>query len=122
MPSRATSSRSDEVSTVRHRNVSHEREIIYRIIESAERPHRPRREAWEDRYGAREKWEVFAVILLLLATHILLALFGLIMAAVSEQLLDITFAILDFFIAWGNLILDYMTTWVQGFCTWKWFW
>lgn len=122
MSSHATSSRSDEVSTVHHRNVSREREIVYRIIESAERPHRRRRERWEDRYGSREKWEVLAIILLLLATHILLALLGLIMAAVSGQLMQVMFPIFDFFVAWGNLILDYMSTWVQGFSTWKWLW
>lgn len=122
MSSHATSSRSDEVSTVHHRNVSREREIVYRIIESAERPRRRRREHWEDRYGSREKWEVLAIILLLLATHILLALVGLIMSAVSGQLLHVMTPIFDLFVTWGNVILDYMSTWVQGFSTWKWLW
>lgn len=122
MSSHATSSRSDEVSTVHHRNVSREREIVYRIIESAERPRRHRCEHWEDRYGSREKWEVLAIILLLLATHILLALVGLIMSAVSGQLIHVMTPIFDLFVAWGNVILDYMSTWVQGFSTWKWLW
>lgn len=122
MSSHATSSRSDEVSTVRHRNVSREREIVYRIIESAERPRRPRREQWEDRYGTREKWEVVAIILLLLATHVILALIGLVMAAISEHLMEVVFCVLDFFFAWGNLVLSYMTTWIEGFGTWKWLW
>ncbi len=122
MSSHATSSRSDEVSTVHHRNVSREREIVYRIIESAERPRRRRREHWEDRYGSREKWEVLAIILLLIATHILLALVGLIMSAVSGQLMHVMTPIFDLFVTWGNVILDYMSTWVQGFSTWKWLW
>lgn len=122
MSSHATSSRSDEVSTVHHRNVSRERKIIYGIIESAERPHHRHREQWEDRYGSREKWEVFAIILLLLATHILLALLGLIMAVVSEHLTQVMFLFFDFFVAWGNVILDYMLSWVQAFATWKWLW
>lgn len=119
MSSYATSSHSDEISTVYHRNISREREIVYRIIESAEHPRRHNRKQWEDRYGIREKWEVLAIILLLLATHILLALFGLIMSAVSGQLLEFIFPIFDFFMAWGNLILDYLSTWVQNFATWK---
>lgn len=122
MSSRATSSRQDEVSTVHHRNVSREREIIYRIIESSERPRRRRRENWEDRYGSREKWEVFAVILLLLATHILLALLGLIISALSGHLMQLMAPIFDLLVAWGFVVLDYVTTWVQGFSTWKWLW
>lgn len=122
MSSHATSSRSDEVSTVHHRNVSREREIVYRIIESAERPRRRRRDHWEDRYGSREKWEVFAIILLLLATHLLLALLGLIMAAMSGHLMRLMAPIFDLFLAWGYVILDYVSTWVQGFSTWKWLW
>lgn len=122
MSSHATSSRSDEVSTVRHRNVSHEREVVYRIIESAERPRHIHRAQWEDHYGTREKWEVLAIILLLIATHILLALLGLIMAAVSEHLMHFMLSIFDFFVTWGNFVLSYMSTWVQGFVTWKWLW
>lgn len=122
MSSHATSSRSDEVSTVHHRNVSREREIVYRIIESAERPRRRRRDHWEDRYGSREKWEVLAIILLLIATHVLLAIIGLIMSAMSEQLVQLMAPIFDIFVTWGMVILDYMSTWVEGFYTWKWLW
>lgn len=122
MSSHATSSRSDEVSTVHYRNVSHERDIIYRIIESAERPRRPRREHWEDRYGSREKWEVVAIIFLLVATHVLLAIIGLIMTVMSEHLFQLMTPIFDIFVTWGMMILDYMSTWVEGFYTWKWLW
>lgn len=122
MSSHATSSRSDEVSTVYHRNVGREREIVYRIIESAERPRRRRREHWEDRYGSREKWEVAAIIGLLIATHVILAIFGLFMSIMSEHLFHLMAPIFDLFIAWGYVVLDYVWTWVPGFSTWKWLW
>lgn len=119
MSSHATSSRNDESSTIRHRNVNQERATVLRIIESAERP-RPRhhRKEWKDYYGIHEKLEVIAIILLLVATHILLAL----LAVLSSQLLEWMVAIFDLFVSWGDIILTYLSTWIQGMAIWKWLW
>lgn len=99
MSSYATSSKVDENSNIRHRNVDHEREKVLNIIESAERrrPHL--------HHALREIWEVIAVILLVIASHILLGLMS-----------WIIFTILDFVISWGNFILG----WIHSLVTLKW--
>lgn len=123
MSSHATSSYVNETSETYHRNINRERETVLRIIESAERlrPY-PYPESWKDRYRIREIWEVIAIILLLIATHIILALMSWVIVTIYNELIEWIYAIFDLVIAWGNLILSYMSTWVHGFATWKWLW
>lgn len=123
MSSHATSSYVNETSGVYHRNINRERETVLRIIESAERPRLyPYHKSWKDRYRIREKWEVIAIILLLIATHIILAFMSWVIVTIYNELIEWIYAIFDFVITWGNLILGYMSTWVHGFSTWKWLW
>lgn len=123
MSSYATSSRVNETSEIYHRNINRERETVLRIIESAEclRPY-PYPKSWKDRYRIREIWEVIAIILLLIATHIILALMSWVIVTIYNELIEWIYAIFDLVIAWGNLILSYMSTWVHSFATWKWLW
>lgn len=123
MSSHATSSRVNETSEIHHRNINRERETVLRIIESAEhfRPY-PYPKSWKDRYRIREIWEVIAIILLLIATHIILALMSWVIVTIYNELIEWIYAIFDLVIAWGNLILSYMSTWVHGFATWNWLW
>lgn len=123
MSSYATSFRVNETSEIYHRNINRERETVLRIIESAERlrPY-PCPESWKDRYRIREIWEVIAIILLLIATHIILALMSWVIVTIYNELIEWIYAIFDLVIAWGNLILSYMSTWVHSFATWKWLW
>lgn len=123
MSSHATSSYVNETSETCHRNINRERETVLRIIESAEclRPY-PYPESWKDCYRIREIWEVIAIILLLIATHIILALMCWIIVTIYNELIEWIYAIFDLVIGWGNLILSYISTWVHSFATWKWLW